>query len=109
MNKAFTKEDHGEEAPLIPARAPLPNGSPNYVTARGMQLLHAEQRDLEQARTAAEQLEDEGERRRQVASLNARLAELSARIACAVLVEQPTKAPEEVRFGATVRVHDEER
>lgn len=109
MNKAFTREDSDEATPLIPARAPLPEGSLNYVTVRGLMLLHAEQRELEQARSAADRLEDEGERRRQVAGLSVRLAALAERIACAEVVEHPEIAPEEVRFGAKVRVRGEER
>ena len=41
MSKAFTKDD--EEAPVIvPARAPLPPGAPNYVTVSGLRALRRE-------------------------------------------------------------------
>ena len=44
MSRGFVKEDDQEEAPLIPPRAPLPDGVANYVTPRGMRLL-LEERD----------------------------------------------------------------
>jgi len=39
MSKAFTKDDDSPEPVLIPPRAPLPDGVPNYVTPRGLALL----------------------------------------------------------------------
>ena len=33
MSKAFVKEDDAQDVPLVvPARPPLPPGTPNYVT-----------------------------------------------------------------------------
>ncbi len=108
MNKAFTKEDNERESFVVPARAPLPEGSPNYVTARGLALLGDELKRLEGARAAAETIEDDDSRHHQVSVLAARAMELSARIGAAVLVEHHAPFPEEVRFGAKVRVRDEE-
>lgn len=108
MSKAFTRDDDGAAEPvLIPPRAPLPEGVPNYVTARGLQLLRAEQHDLERERAEAEQQTDETERRRTLSAMTARLAALDSRLRSAVLVDvadnrgQPR---DEVRFGATVTV-----
>lgn len=105
MSKAFTKED-GEDAPIVvPGRVPLPPGTPNYVTARGLALLRAERDELvkrrEQARAAS------SESTQLVASLGARLAELEARLTSAVLVEVTPDAQAPARFGSAVRVRAE--
>ena len=42
MSKAFTKEDAPDVPLLVPPRAALPPGVPNYVTPRGLRLLRAE-------------------------------------------------------------------
>ena len=109
MSKAFTKDDDGAEAAPVPPRAPLPDGVPNYVTARGLALLHQEQASLEAERAAAEAgLRDPHERRRATAFVSARLAQIAERIASAVLVEPPSEPPASARFGATVTVRDEQ-
>jgi len=97
---------------VIPARAPLPAGVPNYVTARGLQLLREEweQLELERAKVAAggaQQLDNAGdERRRKQEFLEGRLAALAGRIGSASIVDPHGQAAglDEVRFGATVTV-----
>jgi transcription elongation factor GreB len=42
MSKAFTDEEAAEPPRVVPPRAPLPEGVRNYVTERGLALLHAE-------------------------------------------------------------------
>ncbi len=101
MSRAFTKEEAPSDPVFVPPRAPLPAGATNYVTARGLTLLHAERDELEAERTALEQMENEDERKRALAVNTGRLADLNARIASArVLRHDPI--PDEVRFGATV-------
>src|SRR5258707_393406 len=58
MSRAFTKEDAWEE-PVIPQRAPLPEGVPNYVTPRGLEALHAEQAALEAERQGIDPASDD--------------------------------------------------
>lgn len=88
-----------EEAPFIPPRAALPDGVPNYVTPRGLQLLLEERSTLETERAPVTGSEDE--RRRAQAVIDGRLALLNERIVTARLVET---APDhdEVRFDSTV-------
>jgi transcription elongation factor GreB len=107
MSKAFTKDDDAGDAPLfVGRRAPLPNGSPNYVTERGLALLRAElAQQLERWAGRAQQV-SEAERARAGAWHAAQLAEIEARIACAVLVESARQPRDEVRFGAKVRVRN---
>ena len=106
MSKAFTKDDDGAaDAPLVLSRrAPLPAGSPNYVTPRGLALLVAELAK-EQVAAHSEPASD-GEQARAVALANARRAELEARIASAVVVDGAAQAHDEVRFGARVKVRN---
>ncbi len=101
MSKAFTKDDGAPELLVVP-RAPLPDGMPNYVTARGLRQLLEEQNALERERAQLEAADAD-----RVAQLNAlaqRAAELQARLASATLVQAATQPREEVRFGATVHV-----
>jgi transcription elongation factor GreB len=102
MSKAFTKDDDDAAAPLVVvSRAPLPPGTPNYVTARGLTQLHEELAELELARKELAAHADDAERRRASAISAARVADLSERIATAVVVPPPASR-DEVRFGATV-------
>ena len=99
MSRGFVKEDDQEEAPFIPPRAPLPDGVPNHVTSRGLELLHAERAALEAERAAVTGSEDD--RRRTIAVLQGRLDLLNERIASARPVDALAD-PGEVRFGTTV-------
>ena len=99
MSKAFTKDEGAEGEPLIvPARAPLPPGTPNYVTPRGMRALRAELELLPPPGAGAA----EDPRARAAAAAHA--AALHERIACAVVVDPKGQPHDEVRFGATVTV-----
>lgn len=105
MSKAFTKDDDAGEAPaFVSRRAPLPVGTPNYVTERGLGLLRAElAKELE--RSAGSELSgSDAERARASALHAAHVAEIEARLASAVLVERSLQPRDEVRFGARVTV-----
>ncbi len=111
VSKAFTRDDAADTQVIVPARAPLPPGVKNYVTPRGLALLHkelaerhAERARLEQASAAAGST---AERALGLAVAGARLAELEARVASAVLVEPSAQPRDEVRFGALVTVRNE--
>lgn len=104
MSKAFTKEDSAPDEVVVPPRPPLPAGVPNYVTARGLELLRAERRALEAARAAIEQMSDEGGRGHALSSWQLRMAELDQRLGGAELV-QPAQH-DVVRFGSRVTVSD---
>lgn len=105
MSKAFTSEEVAEEPAVVRPRAPLPTGSPNYVTGRGLRLLRLELERLERERAELERSEDEATRGRLV-PLQTRIAELAARIGSAVSVDLGGQPRDEVRFGATVTVRD---
>jgi len=99
VSKAFTKDDGPEAAPVLRRRAPIPQGTPNYVTARGLKALRDElaRLDADAAPFA-------------IAAGEARAAwrsELEHRIATAILTAPPEHR-DEIRLGATVRVRDAE-
>ena len=117
MSTAFTKDDGWTEPLVIPPRAALPPGVPNYVTPRGLMLLRQELADMEadRARLGSDGSDDAG-RRHRLAIFDGRLADLSARVATATVVDPRQQPQGEVRFGATVTLRtssgegaDEER
>jgi transcription elongation factor GreB len=109
MSRAFVKEDDAGQAPIIPPRAALPAGVPNYVTPQGLALLRTELTELEAKRTQVEtgSLED-SERTRLLTVINAQLNALTGRIASARLIDPGSQPTGQVRFGATVtlRTHN---
>src|SRR5687768_6192130 len=103
MSRAFVKEDDAGEPPIIPPRAALPAGTPNYVTPRGLALLREELAVLEAERIRVEtNRDDEADRTRQLTILNGRLSALTARLASAKVIDPRGQRADEVRFGATV-------
>jgi transcription elongation factor GreB len=101
VSRAFVKED-AEAAPLVPRRAPLPEGARNYVTRRGLALLRSERDDL-LAQLSAEEHGNTASPATS-AALRARILELEGRLASAEPVEPPPGELELVRFGLSVSV-----
>jgi transcription elongation factor GreB len=85
VNKAFTKEDESPEPALVPPRASLPPGTPNYVTARGLELLRAELVRLDNERTNLDRTMKPEERAAQLARLAAQQSALEDRLAAATV------------------------
>jgi transcription elongation factor GreB len=102
VSKAFTQEDTAEPPLVIAPRAPLPPGTPNYVTERGLALLREELAALQLERGVAERTLEGSVRAQTIAALAGRRAELESRIASAEVVALPTESLDTVRFGATV-------
>jgi transcription elongation factor GreB len=103
MSRAFIKEDAPvpEELSASSLVAPLPEGAVNYVTQRGKRLL---QESLEAADTA---LLREPDPARQASSRQA-LEELRYRTLSAKVIDLSSNPPQEVRFGATVTLQNNE-
>ncbi len=101
MSRGFVKEDDQEAVPLVPPRAPLPDGVTNLVTKTGMAALLQEKSDLISEK---EGLRSSSEKENRIASnfINAKLQLLDARIASAVVVESESHSDNVVRFGATI-------
>ena len=103
MSRGFTREDDAQTPPLIPPRAALPVGIPNYVTPAGLELLRAELVALEAERARAEaDHSNDTDRTHRLSLCNGRLALLLERLGNAKVVDPAGQPPREVRFGATV-------
>jgi transcription elongation factor GreB len=102
MSKAFTSEEATLDV-LVPPRAPLPPGVPNYVTPQGLERLRAERLELEAARAELERGPEEG-RGAALAAWSIRLGELDQRLASAELVVPGAAQHGVVRFGSRVTV-----
>ncbi len=108
MSKAFTKDDASDAPVVVVPRAPLPPGTPNYVTPRGLAALRAELDALQAERARLEvPSEDNDARVRALTTVHARIGELAERIAAALLVNPREQPHDEVRFGARVAARTE--
>ena len=101
MSRGFVREGDQEEVPLVPQRAYLPAGVPNFVTREGLEQLLKEKEELISERENLG-VTNENEKRIEQNYLNAKLHLLNDRIAEARVVEITVQPPEEITFGATV-------
>jgi len=101
MSRGFIKEDDQEEVPIVPQRAYLPEGVPNFVTPAGMDKLLAEKKMLIDERDNLSST-NENEKRIALNYINAKLKLLNDRIAEAKIVELKEQPLNEIRFGAIV-------
>jgi transcription elongation factor GreB len=101
MSRGFVKEGDQEEVPMVPQRAYLPEGVPNFVTRNGMEQLLAEKEALIQEKENLN-ITNENEKRLAINFINAKLQLLSNRIAEARIVEPEEQQQNEVTFGAMV-------
>lgn len=106
MSRGFVKEDDQEEIPMVPPRADLPEGVTNYVTPAGMNELLAEKQMLINERDQVES-SSENEKRIALNHINAKLQLLNNRIATARIVKLNEQNPDEIRFGAVIRLKSE--
>ena len=107
MSRGFVKEDDQEDIPMVPPRAYLPIGVPNYVTQNGMDELMAERQKLVDEKADPEGI-NENEKRLSVNFINAKLQLLDNRIAQAFIVDLDEQPLDAVKFGATVTIRIEE-
>jgi transcription elongation factor GreB len=105
MSRGFVKEDDQEEIPIVPQRAFLPEGVPNFVTRTGMDQLLAEQKLLVREKDSLSGNDDE--KRIALNYINARLHLLNNRIAEAKVVDSNEQPQNEIRFGALVTLKTE--
>ncbi|MGW8316930.1 MAG: GreA/GreB family elongation factor [Bacteroidales bacterium] len=103
MSRGFVKEDDQEEIPIVPPRADLPEGVPNYVTQAGMDELLAEKQALLDERNNLD-ISNENEKRIALNFINAKLHLLENRIVSAQIVKQNEQSQDEIRFGAVIRL-----
>lgn len=105
VSRAFVKDDADNERIMVPQRAPLPEGTTNFVTPSGHAALVRERDEIVEERLRLQgEPGESSERARRLTVLRGRLDDLEARIASARVVEAPPRRTEEVRFGSTVQV-----
>ena len=92
---------------MVPPRAYLPKGVPNYVTQNGMDELKAEREKLVSEKADPEGV-NENEKRISVNFINAKLRLLDERIARAVVVDLDQQGHDTVKFGATIKLKNTE-
>lgn len=97
MSRGFIKEGDQEEIPMVPLRAFLPQGVPNYVTKEGLAALNEELKGLEAERAQA------GENYILGNFIDAKMKLLISRISSAVEVDLSKTNKDTVSFGAWVR------
>lgn len=105
MSRGFVKEDDLEHAGTDVPERPI-SAHPNYVTANGYAQLQQQAVALEQAISSLAANKDESAAQQKLAVLNRDLRYVAARLESA-LVTKPDPAAEQVLFGATVTVEDE--
>jgi len=106
MSRGFVKEDDQEEVPIVPQRAYLPEGVPNFVTRVGIDQLLAEKKVLVNEKDNLSNA-NENEKRIALNYINARLHLLNNRIAEARIVNLNEQPQNEIRFGASVTLKTE--
>jgi len=106
MSRGFVKEDDQEEVPMVPPRAHLPEGVPNYVTQAGMDEMLAERQALMNEKENLD-ISSENERRIAVNHITAKLQLLNNRITEARIIDLKEQPRDEIRFGATVTLKTE--
>jgi transcription elongation factor GreB len=106
MSRGFVKEDDQEDIPMVPPRAHLPAGIPNYVTQAGMDELLAERQALMDEKEKLD-ISSDNERRIAVNYITAKLQLLNNRIALARIIDLKEQPRDEIRFGATVTLKTE--
>ncbi len=97
MSRGFIKEGDQEEIPMVPPRAYLPEGVPNYVTKEGLEALREELKSLEDQRAKT------GENYIMSNFIDATMKLLMDRISSAVEVDLSKASKDTVSFGAWVR------
>lgn len=92
---------------MIPPRASLPAGVPNYVTPRGMRLLKEEKAQLEKEKERALRKKEETGERYDLDLAEGKLKLLQERLHKAQVISRPpAQQRDKVRFGAVVKLRD---
>jgi transcription elongation factor GreB len=97
MSRGFIKEGDQEEIPMVPPRAYLPEGTPNYVTKEGLAALNKELKSLEA------ELAKAGDNYIMSNFIEAKMKLLISRINSAVEIDLSKANKDTVSFGAWVR------
>jgi transcription elongation factor GreB len=106
MSRAFVKEaDEDLTAGELPER-PL-SAHPNYVTPHGLELLRNRLKELEEQRERLK-AEDDPMAKQKLLEVKRDIRYYKAQLDRAVVVDPANQPQDEVRFGATVTIADDE-
>lgn len=108
MSRAFVKEsDDDLVAGELPER-PVPVHA-NYVTPRGLELLQSRLKDLQERHDDVKRRSDEDSAAKQaMREIDRDLRYVHAQLERAVVVDPAQQPRDEVHFGASVKIEDEE-
>ena len=108
MSRAFVKEsDDDLAAGELPER-PIPVHV-NYITPRGLELLQARVRELDDRHEQLKrQIDDDSEARQKMREIDRDLRYFRSQLERATLVDTVNQPRDQVHFGATVKIEDEE-
>lgn len=101
MSRGFVKEDDQEEIPIVAPRADLPEGTENFVTENGFNLLVEERENLLQEQENLDSSQEK-EYRISINHINAKLQLLNERISSAKIIDSTKLPQDQVHFGAKV-------
>ena len=107
MSRAFVKENDLEHAGIDIPERPI-SDEPNYVTPRGLNLLHQTIDDLEKERETLNAKKDDPMVKQKIAVIERDMRYFAARLESAILTNPQEEDPSHVLFGAKVTVEDEE-
>lgn len=106
MSRAFIREsDDQPERPTLARRAPLPPGTPNYITPDGARRFREELERLVRTERPRLAMADNPDAKQQLQELNQRVDLLQQCLETAVVMPPPADTSR-VQFGATVTVRD---
>lgn len=107
MSRAFVKDsDDDQTAGELPER-PLPAHA-NYVTPQGLDQLHARVRELqEQHEKVAPRARDDSQAKQKLREIERDQRYFNAQLERAIVVDPAGQPQDEVHFGATVKIIDE--
>jgi transcription elongation factor GreB len=108
MSRAFVKEsDDDLVAGELPER-PLPEHV-NYVTPKGLEILQARVRELDERHEQLKrQIDEDPEARQKIREIDRDLRYFRAQLERATLVDTANQPRDQVHFGATVQIEGEE-
>ncbi len=105
MSRAFVKEPEGVQAESNLPERPQ-SDHPNYMTQTGLDKMQSTVSALRQERSLLKK-EDDLSAKTRVKVIEAELRYLEKRIQCAIPVDISKQISKEIRFGATVKLIDE--
>jgi transcription elongation GreA/GreB family factor len=107
VSRAFVKEPEGDQAGDAPPERPQ-SSHPNYMTVGGLARLKARAVTLRRRMRELEAGVEDLSARSELPAVRAELLWLDKRVQIAIPVDPAAQGGDEIRFGATVQLEDDE-